>query len=578
MKIERLQAAIRANPDSADLYRNLGNSHLSDGNLGESLGAYLMALVLAPEDHLNRQNALKLLGMTSGYQVPAQIRNLLVPCASDPDLDTQALASIIHTEFSTGSLADLLVQDLQNLDDTKVRRDLAQGVYNHILEDELLKAVMVNAILITPVVEHMITGLRRIFLEALVENNHELDEFMKGQADFIAALACQCFNTEYVFAVSQEEAEAVERLVSNWSPNISLIAMSILGSYQCLHTLPTIDLADMKAISRCQVSMIRRLLEEPQREAAIAVEIPVLGTVEDRTSRTIQSQYEAFPYPRWTSTTVAHSPVKFAKYVRQRFPLVRSKQVSQGKIDILVAGCGTGRQVVEIATTYKNAQVTAVDLSRTSLAYAKSRADERGLDNIRFMQSDILNLGQLEERFDLVECTGVLHHMADPGAGLAVLKSLLKPTGFLRLALYSYRARAEVRAAAIFIEEQGYDGSAESVRAFRQDVYGMSLNSEIAEVIKTRDFFSLSGLHDYVFNVHEETYTPQGLKDFLDIGGLEFLGFDLPSAEIEKGYREINPSDRFMSDLQAWDRFEAEHPETFGLMFQFWCRPVAMKR
>lgn len=578
MKIKRLQAAIEANPNSADLYRNLGNSYFTDGNLGESLGAFLMALVLEPDDRVNRQNALKLLGMTGGYRVPAQIRDVLTTCAGDPDLDTQALASVIHTEFETGSLADLLAQDLLNGNTAKVRQDLLKGMYNQILGDELLKAVMVNAILITPVLERMLTGLRQIFLETLVENNNEPDDFLRGQADFIAALACQCFNTEYVFAVSPEELEFVEQLVSHPGAKMDLVTLSILASYRHLHTLSEMGLFDGEEMSHCQANMIRRLVKEPGHEAAIATDIPVLGTIEDGTSRAIQAQYETFPYPRWTSAALAQSPVKFAKYVRQRFPLVRSKQVPQGKIDILVAGCGTGKQAVEVATTYKNAQVTAIDLSRTSLAYAKSRAHERGLDNILFMQGDILELGQLEGKFDLVECMGVLHHMANPAAGLAVLKGMLKPTGFLRLALYSYRGRSEVRAAAAFIKKHGYDGSGESIRAFRQDVYQLPLSSEVAGVTGTRDFFSLSGLHDYVFNVHEETYTPLDLKDMLDKADLELLGFDLPAEGAEEGYRKFNAADRFMTDLQAWDRFEAENPGTFRRMFQFWCRPVPRRR
>lgn len=573
MKTERLQAAVNANPASPDLYRNLGNSHFDEGNLGESLSAFLMALVLAPEDTDHRRNALKLLGMTGGYQLPPAIRTVLADCAADPDLDIQALASVIHTEFESGSVADLLIEDLQKPDRAEVRKDIVSGQWNTVLEDELLKAVMVGAILITPTVERLLTGLRLLFLETLDENGGAPDGIMSRKADFIAALACQCFNTEYVFEVSSEEEERVERLASDPALASDIVTLSVLGCYRHLHDVVPTAGFNKSDLTPCQVRMIERLIEEPQNERLIALDIPAIGRIEDATSQAIQAQYQDFPYPRWTSANTCQKPVRFGNYVRQRFPLVRAKQVHQGGIEILVAGCGTGRQVIEVATTYKNAVVMAVDLSRASLAYAKARADERELDNISFYQGDILELGSLAERFDLIECMGVLHHMAEPGVGLDVLRRLLKPDGFLRLALYSTRARPEVRAAAAFIKERGYDGSPESVRKFRQDVYALPPASEFAEVIETRDFFSVSGLHDYVFNVQEATYTPLELKDLLEKGGLEFLGFDLPSTDVAHGYASVNPADRFMSDLEAWDRFEAEHPGTFSLMFQFWCRP-----
>jgi SAM-dependent methyltransferase len=573
MKTTRLQAAVNANPESPDLYRNLGNSHFDEGNLGESLSAFLMALVLAPDDADHRRNALKLLGMTGGYQLPPAIRTILASCAADPELDIQALASVIHTEFANGSVADLLIEDLQSPGRAQVRNDIVSGRWDAIFDDELLKAVMVGALLITPTVERLLTGLRRFFLESLEENGRAPDSIMNRKADFIAALACQCFNTEFVFEVSAEEEDLVGRLASDPASTIDIVILSVLGCYRYLHDVaPTVGF-NKSDLTPFQVRMVERLIEEPQNERLIAQDIPAIGGIEDATSQAVQAQYQNFPYPRWTSANTGQKPVRFGKYVRQRFPLVRAKQVPEGGIDILVAGCGTGRQVIEVAATYKNAVVTAVDLSRASLAYARARADERELDNISFFQGDILELGCLEGRFDLIECMGVLHHMAQPEAGLAVLRGLLKPAGFLRLALYSTRARPEVRAAAAFIKECGYDGSPESVRKFRHDVYALPQGSEVAEVTLTRDFFSVSGLHDYVFNVQEATYTPLELKELLEEGGLEFLGFDLPSSDVAHGYASVNPADRFMSDLEAWDRFEAEHTETFGLMFQFWCRP-----
>lgn len=572
MKTDRLIAAIDANPNSPELYRNLGTSHFNEGSPGESLAAFLMALALAPGDHENRKNAFKLLGMTSGYQVPGPIRTILAECACDPDLDTQALASVIHSEFASGSIADLLTHDLSLADRGKVRGDLARGVYDNLLRDDLLKSVMAGAILVTPPLERCLTALRSYFLETLLENNKVPDDFMLGNADFLSALACQCFNTEYVYAVSPAESDSVERLVQDASPDTDIVTLSILGCYRHLHNLPAVSVPDLSGLSFLQGRMIERLINEPRRETEIAHQIPSLGDVQDETSQAVQAQYETFPYPRWTSAEAMTRPLRFGKYIRQRFPLVREKQVPKGPIKILVAGCGTGKQAIEVATSYKGAVVTAVDLSRASLAYAKARSDERGLDNIDFIQGDILQLGKLDRQFDLIECMGVLHHMADPQQGLSVLKELLMPNGFLRLALYSRRARNEVTASSAFAKDLGVDGSPSSMRYFRQKVYEVPSDQAVSKVVETRDFFSMSGLHDYVFNVQEQAYTPLGLKSFLGQAQLEFLGFDLPTMDVDIDYRKVNPADRFLTDLEAWEHFEVDHPDTFAAMFQFWCR------
>ena len=572
MKTDRLLAAIEANPDSPELYRNLGASHFNEGNPGESLGAFLMALALAPADRENRQNAMKLLGMTSGYQVPTPIRAILAECACDRDLDTQTLASVIHSEFVNGSMADLLTHDLMLADRVKVRGDLARGAYDSLFEDVLLKSVMAGAILVTPPLERCLTALRSYFLETLLENDLVPDDFMLEKADFLSALACQCFNTEYIYAVSPAESDAVEHLVQDTGPGTDIVTLSILGCYRHLHNLPAVSVPDLSGLSPLQGRMVERLISEPRRETEFAHQIPMLGDVRDETSQAVQAQYETFPYPRWTSAEAMTRPLRFGKYIRQRFPLVREKQVPKGPVRILVAGCGTGKQAIEVATSYKGAVVTAVDLSRASLAYAKARSDERGLDNINFLQADILELGGLDQQFDLIECMGVLHHMANPQLGLSVLKGLLKPNGFLRLALYSRRARSEVEASSAFAKDLGIDGSPSSMRDFRQKVYELPPDQIVSKVVETRDFFSMSGLHDYVFNVQEQAYTPLQLKSFLDQAQLEFLGFDLPTMDVDIDYRKANPADRFLTDLKAWEHFEADHPDTFAAMFQFWCR------
>ena len=104
--------------------------------------------------------------------------------------------------------------------------------------------------------------------------------------------------------------------------------------------------------------------------------------------------------------------------------------------DILIAGCGTGQHSITTAARFKSSKVLAIDLSLSSLAYAKRKTEELAIKNIDYMQADILDLGQLNKQFDIIESVGVLHHMDNPMEGWKVLTDCLKPDGLMLIGLY----------------------------------------------------------------------------------------------------------------------------------------------
>ena len=85
-----------------------------------------------------------------------------------------------------------------------------------------------------------------------------------------------------------------------------------------------------------------------------------------------------------------------------------------------------------------------MDLSLASLAYAQRKSNELHLTNIDYLQADILHLHQMGKEFDIIESTGVLHHMDEPMAGWRVLVDLLKPGGLMLIGLYSESARRHI--------------------------------------------------------------------------------------------------------------------------------------
>jgi SAM-dependent methyltransferase len=244
--------------------------------------------------------------------------------------------------------------------------------------------------------------------------------------------------------------------------------------------------------------------------------------------------------------------------------------------EILVAGCGTGQHAMIPATNYRNARVLAIDLSLSSLSYATRKTRELGFSNIEYAQADITELGTLGRQFDLIESSGVLHHLGDPMLGWRVLVDLLRAGGLMKIGLYSEAARGPVVEARALIAERGYTTSAEDIRRCREDILGMAeeQGSAMAKLVEFRDFYSLSECRDLIFHVQEHRFTLPRIEAALDTLKLKFLGFEMRDHAVLREFTKVYPHPGAAAQLPLWHEFESAHPDTFWGMYQFWCRKM----
>ncbi|MEE9265974.1 MAG: class I SAM-dependent methyltransferase [Gammaproteobacteria bacterium] len=165
----------------------------------------------------------------------------------------------------------------------------------------------------------------------------------------------------------------------------------------------------------------------------------------------VRAQYEDIPFPLRDPRDEARG-------------LIITEQDSLGKINhfcfggrqgfgggfrVLVAGGGTGDHGIFLAEQLRDydASVTYIDISRASLGIAKERARVRNLDNIEWHHGSILDIASLDlAPFDLISCSGVLHHLPEPERGLAALRSALAPEGAMSLMLYGRMGRLGIHA------------------------------------------------------------------------------------------------------------------------------------
>jgi SAM-dependent methyltransferase len=321
--------------------------------------------------------------------------------------------------------------------------------------------------------------------------------------------------------------------------------------------------------------VIARRVAEESDERRRAARIPQLGTIADETSHKVARQYEANPYPRWTGLGML---VREGDYRRRlgEFFAPDALGFMNGSFDVLIAGCGTGRQAIQAALGYgPQARVLALDLSSASLAYASRMADKLGVRNIDFVRADIQHVDSCQDfpsRFHVIECAGVLHHMADPFQGWRTLLKCLRRGGLMVVGLYSASGRANLTALRNDPLYPGAGCDEAQLRSFRQALMARPDGEAGSELKRSADFYSASGFRDLTLHVSEQCLSLPQIELFLDQNGLVFRGFH-PS-DIFAALRERFPAEVWPGALSRWAELEAANPFMFSRMYQFWCQKL----
>ena len=423
--------------------------------------------------------------------------------------------------------------------------------------------------------ELLLTGIRKLFAER--SSTSEIKSLFLQSPNFFASLIQQCINNEFVFYVTEDERQAVERLQFGASLLLSgssdaMRSLAIASMYEPLknHFKDTLDLKELNQqkpteVSTVWVNELDRIFDERKR----LVEIPSFGLISNKISKEVADQYEENPYPRWVFKGLNKNERLFND-LREMFG-EENLEYKKIKRTILIAGCGTGWQVaITAAEIGSMADITAIDLSRNSLAYAERKIEEYGFNNVTFLHGDILDLPTLEQQFDVIICTGVLHHMADPLAGWQILTDHLSSGGAMNIALYSAVARKQKNELLSQINLDGDAVTDEKVRLFRHKILTDRLEDWVNIVDKFTDFYSLSGCRDLFFHAQESEYSIRDIENHLSKMGLIFLRFNLPIFHTSK-FDKLYPGNNDRKNLELWNQFEHFNPDTFTGMYNFWC-------
>jgi tetratricopeptide (TPR) repeat protein/ubiquinone/menaquinone biosynthesis C-methylase UbiE len=600
--IDSFNQVLKINPDYAEAYSNLGVAQKDKGDLQAAVDSFKQAIRIMPdyfEAYYNMGNALNengyLEAAIDSYRQAVQINPdyaraydkigtilkgmiLKRPIPGLPELILELVKKKTYVRPRDIVAVSIRLLKLDPIIDGAFRRCSAKGVeasLEQTISDLNSVPLLLELMSVCPLpdmeTEAVLTSIR----SAVLANISEVSKTTETLA-FQSALALQCFTNEYVYNQTEAETEALEaletavekKLSSGQQPDPSVIAC--LASYKALHEY---SWCHRLAFPAELETLERRQILEFEEEKKIRSEMPILQEITNDISSKVREQYEESPYPRWVNLGLPLKPKPIRRIVQDlKLRLAASSASEIEAPQILIAGCGTGQHAIYTASRFKDCSVLAIDLSLSSLAYAKRKTEELGITNIEYLQADILDLGKLGRQFDIVESAGVLHHMNDPMAGWSVLADCLKPEGLMMIALYSELARQHIVKMRDEISLSDIGVSNFAMRSFRTDVIS-SDQEHHKKILSSSDFYSLSTLRDLLFHVQEHRFTIPQIENCLAELGLTFCGFE--KHRIIKAFRSQNPDEDALYDLGKWNAFEECNPRTFEGMFQFWCQKVS---
>ncbi len=145
----------------------------------------------------------------------------------------------------------------------------------------------------------------------------------------------------------------------------------------------------------------------------------------------VKSFYEARPFPNYDDWDSPGSLIEKAK--RSAFVSLLDEQVPFGTV-ILEVGCGTGQLTNFLGIS--NRTVFGTDISLNALQLGQRFKEKNKILGSHFLQMNLFRPAFKRESFDLVYCTGVLHHTSDPFGGFRSISRLVRPGGYIVIGLY----------------------------------------------------------------------------------------------------------------------------------------------
>ncbi len=240
-------------------------------------------------------------------------------------------------------------------------------------------------------------------------------------------------------------------------------------------------------------------------------------------SEAVRDFYEKMPYPAPLTNLDAHRDL-YKNPLRRRaeFHLMWPAKEPTGNRDILIAGCGTS-QAARYALREPDARITAIDISDASLRHTRDLQRKYRLGNLELHRLPIERVREIGRSFDLVVCTGVLHHLHDPDSGLRALRDVLRQGGAMRLMVYASYGRAGIYMMQEYCRLLEIDPTATDLQTLGAALKALPADHPISGLLRrSKDFWRPEAMADALLHPQDRAYTVPEVYAWLDRCGLTF--------------------------------------------------------
>ncbi len=190
---------------------------------------------------------------------------------------------------------------------------------------------------------------------------------------------------------------------------------------------------------------------------------------------------------------------------------------------ILIAGCGTS-QAAKYAVRYPRARVVGIDVSATSIDHTQSLVRQYQLSNVELHRLRVEDVEELGESFDHIVCTGVLHHLADPGVGLGALAKVLASGGAMQLMVYARWGRTGVYVIQEYCRRLGITPETVEIEDLVATLRELPPGHPISHLLRsTPDFADPDALADALLNPRDRAYSVDEVLNLVESAGLQFV-------------------------------------------------------
>jgi len=238
----------------------------------------------------------------------------------------------------------------------------------------------------------------------------------------------------------------------------------------------------------------------------------------------VQDFYERYPYPPPVDSLENYrrfwqDPQKTRADHHLLWPALPYREDHS----ILVAGCGTS-QAARYALRWPGSRVTGIDFSATSVRCTERLKRKYDLSTLQIHKLPIDRVHELERSFDHIVCTGVLHHLADPDAGLRTLRSVLKPGGAMHLMVYAPYGRTGIYMLQEFCRRIGIRATDPEIRDLIAALKTLPPGHPLETLLREApDFWQEPALADALLHPQDRAYSVPELLDFVERAGLTFV-------------------------------------------------------